>query len=114
MQRQRAQIVAAEREDIEGVELHLVIVLAGVQRVEVGDAVDAEDHGLAVDDEMLLAVLERGLGDPGIAARPVGAVARQQPHALVLPDDKHPIAVVLDFVEPVRSGRNLLAGGRQA
>jgi hypothetical protein len=31
-----------------------VIVLAGMQRVEIGDAIDAEDHGFTVDDEMLL------------------------------------------------------------
>jgi hypothetical protein len=37
-----AQILAAERQDIEGVELDLVVVPARVQGVEVGDAVDAE------------------------------------------------------------------------
>jgi hypothetical protein len=35
------QVVAGESEDVEGVELHLVIVLAGMQRVEVGLAVNA-------------------------------------------------------------------------
>jgi hypothetical protein len=39
-------------------------MFAGVQGVEVGAAVDAEHHGLAVDDEMLLPVLQRGLDDP--------------------------------------------------
>jgi hypothetical protein len=29
-----------ERQNVEGVELHLVIVLAGMQRVEIGDAVE--------------------------------------------------------------------------
>jgi hypothetical protein len=32
------------REDVEGAKLHLIVMLAGVQRVEVGDAIDAEDE----------------------------------------------------------------------
>jgi len=42
-------------------------VLARVQRLKVGYAVDTEDNRLAVDDELLDPVLERGLDDPGIA-----------------------------------------------
>ena len=44
-QRQAAQILAIEREDVEGVKLDLLLVLAGVQGVEIGNAVDAEDDG---------------------------------------------------------------------
>ena len=43
-------------------------MLARVQRVEIGDAIDAEDHRLAVDNELLVSVLQRGLDDPGITA----------------------------------------------
>jgi hypothetical protein len=42
-----------------------MIVLAGMQRVEIGNAVNAEHHGLTVDDELLAPVLQRGLDDPG-------------------------------------------------
>jgi hypothetical protein len=45
-----------------------------MEHVEIGDAVDTEHHGLAVDDEMLPA-LQRGFGDPGIALRPIAAIA---------------------------------------
>jgi hypothetical protein len=45
------QIVTFEAEDIEGVVLHLVIVLPGVHAVEVGNAVDTEEHRLAIEDE---------------------------------------------------------------
>ncbi|WP_349253736.1 hypothetical protein [Bradyrhizobium sp. CB82] len=38
--------------NVEGVELDLVIVLAAVQRVEIGDAVDAEHHGLMLLPEV--------------------------------------------------------------
>ena len=39
--------LAVEREQC--IELHVVIMLTAVERVEVGDAVDAEHHDLAVD-----------------------------------------------------------------
>jgi len=35
MQRQLPQIVAAFGKDVEGTELHLVVVLAAVQRIEI-------------------------------------------------------------------------------
>jgi hypothetical protein len=47
--------------------MHLVILLALVQCVEIGDAVHAKDHRFAVDDELLVPVLQRGLDDPRIA-----------------------------------------------
>ena len=47
-------ILAVAHQHVEGVELHLVIVLARVQAVEVAAAVDAEQHGLAVDHERVL------------------------------------------------------------
>jgi hypothetical protein len=34
-----------------------VIVLAGMQGVEIRDAIDAEDDGLAIKDELLVPVL---------------------------------------------------------
>src|ERR1035438_6318421 len=80
--REGAQILAVERQRVEGVELHLVIMLPRVQGVEVGNTIDAEDNGLAVNDELLLAVLQRGLDDPGIALGPVVSVAGYQAHAV--------------------------------
>ena len=38
-------------------------MLAGVQGVEVGDAVDAEHHGLAIDDERAVLVSKGGVRD---------------------------------------------------
>ena len=60
---------------------------AGVQSVEVGDAINTQDDGLAVDHKLPDAVLQGGLGDRRIALRPVIAAAGDQPH---------PIAVTLD------------------
>jgi hypothetical protein len=64
---QSAQIVAVHRQHIEGTELNLFVVLAGKQRVEIGDPVNSEDHGLAIDYEPLLTVLQRSLDNPGIS-----------------------------------------------
>lgn len=61
MQRQLAQVVTVERENVEGVELHLFVVPAGMEAVEIGDAVDAEQHPLAVEHEGCDPVAERGL-----------------------------------------------------
>jgi hypothetical protein len=45
-------------------------VLAAVQGIEVGDAVEPEDNGLAVEHEALLPDLACGLDNPGIVGRP--------------------------------------------
>jgi hypothetical protein len=44
VQRELAKIVATFNQDVEGAELHLLVVLAGVQRIEIRDAVDSKDH----------------------------------------------------------------------
>jgi hypothetical protein len=39
VQREIAQIVAVKRQDVESVELHLVVMLSGMQPIEIGNAV---------------------------------------------------------------------------
>jgi hypothetical protein len=55
------KFLAVERQDIEGVELHFVVMLARMQRVEIRDTVDTEHHRLAVDHELLVSILKRRL-----------------------------------------------------
>lgn len=50
-QRKLAQVVAIRHENIEGIELHFVVVLARVHAVEIADAVNAEQHRLPVQYE---------------------------------------------------------------
>jgi hypothetical protein len=40
------RVVTVERQDVEGVELDLIVMLARMQRVEIGDVIDAEHHHL--------------------------------------------------------------------
>jgi len=79
-QRQLADIFAVAHHHVEGVELDLTSVLAAVQAVEVGAAVDAQRHRFAVDHERTIAVAQRRLHDQRIALRPVVTVAGEQPH----------------------------------
>jgi len=51
---------AAEVVVVEGVELHFIVVLAGMQAVEIGAAVEAQQHCLAVDHEGSVPVSKRG------------------------------------------------------
>ena len=44
-----------------------LVVLPRMQGVEISDSGDAENHRLAVDDELLVPVLQRPLDDPGKA-----------------------------------------------
>ena len=46
-----AKILTVAHEDVEGVEHDLIVMLSGVQSVEIRDAVNTEQHGLAVEDE---------------------------------------------------------------
>ncbi len=48
-------------------------LFARVQGIEVGDAIDAEDHRLAVDHELPIAVLARRLDAPRVAVSSVVA-----------------------------------------
>ena len=51
----------------EGAKLGLIIVLVGMQRIKVANAVQAEDNRFAVDDETLLPVLQGSLHNPRIS-----------------------------------------------
>ena len=113
-QRQLADVLAVADQTVEGIELDFVVVLAAVQAVEVRNAVYAEQDGLPVDHERGVPVAQRGLGDQRIAVAPVVAVAGEQAHALALALDDQAVAVVLDFVKPVRPGRNLGSARRDA
>jgi hypothetical protein len=48
-----AQLIAVEGKYVEGIQLHPVIVFPRVQRVEIGDAVDAKDNRFAVKTNCL-------------------------------------------------------------
>src|SRR4051812_23994846 len=82
MQRELPQVIAVERQDVEGIELHLVVVLAAVQAIGVCDAVDPKENSLAIENELLHLDPKCRLDDHGIAAAPVIAVTCEQAHPI--------------------------------
>jgi hypothetical protein len=89
-------------------------MLARVQGVEVGDPVDAEHDGFAVQDEPRLPDLSCGLDDPGVPLGSVEAALGKQPHAVSVALDAQPVPIVFDLVDPITVGRHRLLGRRYA
>ena len=49
-------MLTVAREDVEGMEHDLIVMLSGVQSVEIRDAVNTEQHGLAIKYERTIPV----------------------------------------------------------
>jgi hypothetical protein len=114
VERKLPQIVVAFHQDVEGAELHLLIVLAAVKGIEISDAVDAEDHRLTVEYEAFLADHPSRLDDSGVSGRPVVAVAREQSHPIAVPFHAEAVSVVFHFMEPIGAAGNCRGLRRQA
>jgi hypothetical protein len=89
-------------------------VLSIVEPLEVGDAVNAKEHSLAIKDELLGSDAAGGLDDQRIAACPVVAVAGVKPDPVAVARDDQPIAVLFDLVDPVRVRGDFCAAGGDA
>ena len=72
-----------------------------MQGIEVGNTIDAKHDRFAIDHEMPLSVLQRGVDDPRIALGPVIAIAGDQAHAVAIALDAQAVAVIFYFVKPV-------------
>jgi len=57
-------------------------VLAGLESVAIANAVEDKQQDLAVDDELSLRTLKRGLDNPQKAPGVVDAAPRHEPHAI--------------------------------
>src|SRR5262245_32959256 len=62
LQWQLSQVLAIESQDVEGLELDFIIVLSAVQALKVGDAIYAEQDGLAMDHKLRRLNSARGFG----------------------------------------------------
>jgi hypothetical protein len=106
---QLAQIITVERQAIERVKLNLGVVLSGAETPST-----PRTTALAIDDELLAPILERSLGDPREALRPVIATTGDQPDPVAVTLHSEAVTVIFDFVEPLGAGRHDLSGGRDA
>jgi hypothetical protein len=78
-----------------------------MQGIEIRIAVNAQDDGLAVNHEMLLAVPQRSFNDPRISLGPIVSAASNQPHPIAVALNTQTVAVELDLVKPVGARGNL-------
>jgi hypothetical protein len=60
-----------------------------VQRIEVGDAIHAKHHDLAIDHELLESILQRRFDDPRIAVGPIIATSGGRRRARPAGDSRH-------------------------
>ena len=112
-ERQLPQVVAIERQNVESVELHLAVMLARVQSIEISDAIYPEYYRLAVNDKALLPVPQSAFHDPRISVGPIVATTGDQAHA-VPAFQPEPVPVILHFMEPIGAIRNDAGLGRKA
>ena len=110
-QRRGAEVEAVEVDQVEGEIGHRMAVALRqrlFQQVERGDPARVLHHHLAVEDGALAGQLGEGLGQRAVAARPVVAVAGDQPHLAVFDEHQGAVAVVFDLVQPARALRRRL------
>jgi hypothetical protein len=79
-ERQAAKVLAVELQKVEGVQHGLANGAAPVQRVEDGDAIRSAYDCLAIESERSGAQQGRGDGNRRVAAGPVVAAPREEPH----------------------------------
>jgi hypothetical protein len=104
-ERQGPEVRAIDPQQIERIEDRVASRVPPVERFEHCDAILATDHRLAVQGERSRLQLCSDTGDPGIAIGPIMAAAGEQAHCGAVSAHHQPVAVVLDLVHPVRSGR---------
>ena len=84
-----------------------------MQSIEVGSTINTEQYRFAVDYKRGAPIAQGGFNDDRILIRPVVAVAGEQANALPVPLDDQSIAIVLDLVEPIFTGRHRCGAGRE-
>jgi hypothetical protein len=66
---------------------------------------------LAVNDKLLLAVLQRGFNHPGVSLGPVMTATGKQAHTITIALQAKAVSIVLDLIQPFicrRSGRKVV------
>ena len=106
-----AEVDAVQFEDVERIEEHRIVVGLAVQLVEYGHTILATNDALAVEIERACLQPTGSLDDEREAVRPVSTPPGVDTDLTFTLPHQQPIAVVLDFVNPVRPLRDV-AGDR--
>jgi hypothetical protein len=107
LKRPRSPVLTVGFEQVEGVEKHLIVVGSAMQLFEHGHARVVAADRLAVDRGRVGANRGHSLGNERIALGPIIAAAREQAYPVIPLARDQAIAVVFDFVYPLRSDRRL-------
>ena len=91
-----------------------MIVDAGMQRVEVVNAVLVGTAALRINDRLLDREPRCVLDNPRVTVALIDAGSGEQPHPSIADMDLQAVAVMLDFVHPQRADGRPLGHGRQA
>jgi hypothetical protein len=110
----RRRVLAVELEQVEGPHERVAVLVTPPQFLEDRQTVSITRHRLAVDDAGAHRQRRHGLDDQRIARGEVGAVPGQETNAGSATAGEQPEPVMLDLVEPVRSGRRAISQGGKA
>ena len=91
-----------------------MIVDAGMQRVEVANAVLIGTAALRIYDRLLDRQSRGVLDNPRIAVAPIDPGSGEQAHPSIADMDLQPVSIMLDFMDPARTRRRPFRYGRQA
>jgi hypothetical protein len=100
------QIFPVDLQQVKGKQKHGVIVRLAVQLVKQGNSIRAADHTFAIEIERCGLDLAGGLDYRREAFGPVGTTPGVNANLVRRFPNQQPIAIVLDFVQPLRPGRN--------
>src|SRR5262245_34548955 len=108
------QVVAVQLDQVEGVQERTVIMAAVANEIERGNAVIIAGNSLAVDDARLRTQTGQRVCDQREAAGEIVAGTAVEPHLRAGLAGNNAEAVMLDFMQPLPAGRQLIGFGWEA
>src|SRR5215831_18423881 len=113
-QRITPQVVAVQLNEVEGVEEYVLVSAVVTDEIERGNAVVIAGDSFAVDNARARAQTSQRLDDQREAAGEVIAGPAVEPHPLTILAGDDSESIVLDLMQPLASGRQLVGFGREA
>src|SRR5262249_46777332 len=107
-------VVAVQFDQIEGVEEYAVVSPVMADEIERSNAVLVAGDRFAVDDAGARAQASQRLDDQREAMGEIVTRTAVEPHSRPILPSNNPKAIVLDFVQPLAAGRQLVGFGWEA
>jgi hypothetical protein len=103
-----AQVVAVDLDQVKGIEEYALVRAVVANEVERCHSLVVAGHRLPIDDAGVRAQPGKRLGNQREAASRVIAGAAVEPHVVAILAGDNPEAIVLDFVQPLVAGGQLV------